>query len=571
MRQLLAALWLLVPLLALRAAALLRRGGEQSPRSASHAPSGLPGTRGAGRRPLVYVYGLGKEFRERGQVHNETLRQLERLEDECLTRDCAFGGPPTQIRGHEIWSTNQNNVAWMMYYRLLRSSRRTRDVNKADLFFVPAWGRGVVGGNRCANFSDLFDALRKENPLLESEPERVGSRHILVDPRLYYVCPYFFPPVMVNRSLSAPKFFARINPETVFGFIAAKDLATNQTVDPDMCVGGRNCQVKPGSWHAFPYPTLYHGSEALAPARTRPRGRAKYLWNLIGGSHGKAVALRRSLHGECAASARCSHTEFGWREMQADRANPRRDISFPNQLLVETMLDSTFCPQPPGDSLSRKGIIDAIVMGCVPVVFEEEQLSLWKDHLSREEFASLAVLVPEQYLLGTANQTQLSLWGKEVPPDELVFKRVIRGVGLLESSRQAVQPPLIGVGRKLGPYSPHALEPVLAAISEAELRAKQDALAQLAGRVIIGLEDGERDSLQVLLESVDAGAAAVQRRAEEENARLEREEAERVQREKERWERLQARWRLEREEAAAKREAKARKRKAELGTGAQQA
>eukprot|EP00315_Gephyrocapsa_oceanica_P047776 CAMPEP_0185529820 /NCGR_PEP_ID=MMETSP1366-20130426/102398_1 /TAXON_ID=38817 /ORGANISM="Gephyrocapsa oceanica, Strain RCC1303" /LENGTH=107 /DNA_ID=CAMNT_0028141449 /DNA_START=1 /DNA_END=320 /DNA_ORIENTATION=+ len=39
-----------------------------------------------------------------------------------------------------------------------------------------------------------------------------------------------------------------------------------------------------------------------------------------------------------------------------------------------------FCLQPPGDTLPRPGILDALTSGCVPVIFHPEQATLWPAH-----------------------------------------------------------------------------------------------------------------------------------------------------------------------------------------------
>ncbi len=41
---------------------------------------------------------------------------------------------------------------------------------------------------------------------------------------------------------------------------------------------------------------------------------------------------------------------------------------------------SDFCLQPPGDTLPRPGIIDALSVGCVPVLFHPRQAELWPHH-----------------------------------------------------------------------------------------------------------------------------------------------------------------------------------------------
>merc|ERR1740123_808141 len=49
--------------------------------------------------------------------------------------------------------------------------------------------------------------------------------------------------------------------------------------------------------------------------------------------------------------------------------------------LVTLMLQSRFCFQPMGDTPSRKGIIDSMILGCIPVLFSMNQTRLWPWHL----------------------------------------------------------------------------------------------------------------------------------------------------------------------------------------------
>ena len=39
-----------------------------------------------------------------------------------------------------------------------------------------------------------------------------------------------------------------------------------------------------------------------------------------------------------------------------------------------------------------------MVLGCIPVVFEPQQLSVYDAFFTREEFLSMAVYIPEVYL-----------------------------------------------------------------------------------------------------------------------------------------------------------------------------
>lgn len=59
--------------------------------------------------------------------------------------------------------------------------------------------------------------------------------------------------------------------------------------------------------------------------------------------------------------------------------------------LVSLMLNATFCLEPDGDTPSRKGLIDAIVLGCIPVLFLPAQRKLWPWHLP--DWSTFSVLL----------------------------------------------------------------------------------------------------------------------------------------------------------------------------------
>jgi hypothetical protein len=152
-------------------------------------------------------------------------------------------------------------------------------------------------------------------------------------------------------------------------------------------------------------------------------------------------------------------------------------------MIVPLNLESTFCAQPMGDTVSRKGIIDAIVFGCIPVVFVPHQLYLWTALWTAEEFKSFSVMVPESYMIGSDNE-RISLYSNFVGqhawagtmPTEVIL--------------------------------PHSLEAVLDGISEAEVRRKQAMLVKLSARAILSTEDSSDDSLHTMLARAVADAAA---------------------------------------------------------------
>ena len=55
---------------------------------------------------------------------------------------------------------------------------------------------------------------------------------------------------------------------------------------------------------------------------------------------------------------------------------------------------SIFCPAPAGDSITRKSIFDALVAGCIPVLFSRASLSQYSWHVPEEKLKSVSVYIP---------------------------------------------------------------------------------------------------------------------------------------------------------------------------------
>jgi len=83
-------------------------------------------------------------------------------------------------------------------------------------------------------------------------------------------------------------------------------------------------------------------------------------------------AWRRAIRNECKRlhAARPASCEWAWVSMKGSGA----------PAALSLYASSTFCLQPPGDTLARSGIVDAISLGCIPVLFHPAQLELWPHH-----------------------------------------------------------------------------------------------------------------------------------------------------------------------------------------------
>ena len=56
---------------------------------------------------------------------------------------------------------------------------------------------------------------------------------------------------------------------------------------------------------------------------------------------------------------------------------------------VELYSTSHFCLQPPGDTIPRAGIVDALSVGCIPVLFHPAQQQLWPHHWNASQASVL--------------------------------------------------------------------------------------------------------------------------------------------------------------------------------------
>ena len=217
--------------------------------------------------PRVFVYALDGKHREGGTV-------------DCASLDCAFGGPPKQSAfNFSSWKSGQFNFPWMLYYRLMKSPHRVLDPKDADLFVVPAWSRNGVP---CSGTSTLWAELRKQNPLLSSaRPGRgeavdargkdVARRHILLDPRTLFVCPY-----LCNTDGTVGDMFTRVNLEVVqpkWDMALRKGSAgsPDRLVEFEECSGStvQRCTRPPYNWY-----------KQHACVRRAPRGAGRRVWML---------------------------------------------------------------------------------------------------------------------------------------------------------------------------------------------------------------------------------------------------------------------------------------------------
>ena len=178
-------------------------------------------------------------------------------------------------------------------------------------------------------------------------------------------------------------------------------------------------------------------------------------------------------------------------------------------------LQSIFCAEPPGDSVTRKSLIDSIVLGCIPVIFIHQELDMFEAFASAEEFARAIVFVPEAELMGA--EGIISMWGKgtfhEYSTQWRKLKKLYpRSAEVFEALRpqQSAETREKRI-RALYPQ-PRSITSLLDSMTDEEIQEKQAALANISHRFVIGLDDSSEDSVRILLSRIVSNDKLVAKR-----------------------------------------------------------
>ena len=317
---------------------------------------------------------------------------------------CTFGPrisvrAPTTGKRLTLRATNTFTLTRILHARLVAraaSSRARRpeagSEEGADLYVVPIWREPISGPAElatCPNASQIVSLLPALN-------EKTAHRHVLVSPRTgilgqphnlnrgYDVCPVFqarggstkSPPH--GRLLEVPP---PSRDEVLIGRMLK--IATEDTA----CCAGRY-----GHWASWAVPCANVASglsahearmlrEAARPEHSRPT-----LVMATLGLHGKHASLRAAWKRQCLAARppECDYVDFltAPNGSAATYGHDARGALGKDgwARVLSSMLNSTFCLQPHGDSPTRKSTLDSILLGCIPVLSHPSQMRAWPWH-----------------------------------------------------------------------------------------------------------------------------------------------------------------------------------------------
>lgn len=283
--------------------------------------------------------------------------------------------------GVHMSNSQQYQLGDLFYERALGYRCRTHEPTHADLFFVPAFSGSLAQAQKAepdaASSPDaMFDRLHavktaNGRSVLEA---RGGADHILLQAR-------------IGAGFES----------TPFAELSYRDArlgsATRLSME-EWAASWAQALPWPGYhaeaelYHSVPFNSavhLTHTARGVPWAHLRERERrtplvaASFMLGVhtpTGGGllvDGSVRALRAQLHKSCTAQA--AHCEFLFPEARDAQVGEQRFSQ-----ILSLYWRATFCLMPAGDAATRKGTVDALLLGCIPVHFHEAQTRQWPWH-----------------------------------------------------------------------------------------------------------------------------------------------------------------------------------------------
>ncbi|GAB5364944.1 hypothetical protein AAMO2058_001013700 [Amorphochlora amoebiformis] len=318
--------------------------------------------------PKIYVYNLGNLKNHFKTEHCENV-QKEDDKDECLFGKeihINFKQAERDAMLLTLHDCDQYAISRILYSRILHYEGNIDKPEEADILFIPEFwkeGPGEPGGH--PDFDD-YCMQKKGQPenLLRNLPylDRDSSyRHMQIIPRPH--------------------------PKCKFQMLDGQSPKINDILSNVLRLGLENYE----GITSIPYPTIAAGlkpTQLDAVIRTSWRSKRMLLAFGTFGLHQNRnnSLLRHHLRELCIKDSQCRYLPVDYDQHDT----PEYKKWFNNMITMSLM--SEFCLQPSGDTVSRKGILDSMTLGCIPVFFDAEQQNLWRWHIPN--WKDVSILVP---------------------------------------------------------------------------------------------------------------------------------------------------------------------------------
>ncbi len=315
--------------------------------------------------PYFYMYELDKEFWWRWPKPGTDCSENGYVGHEHAELS---GMGPAIIPDNGLFLTWHFSLFSSLYNRMKRSRRRTKDPEKASLFIIPydLGLDGYLNAETCSN-------------------TRSCTKHL---------------PIKLTEILKSSKYFTRYDggDHAVLWSLGQYHPWPRNGCDifmKDTC--GRctfTCYWMDSSkmdsrFISVPFPSGYHWHEGIKNLPWDTKN--SHLRNLTAVYLGSTQTLnpahtkiRRAMTQQCNASSECH-----WMQI----AHTSKDSSIGDYLSIYKQ--AKFCLCPPGDDPARKAVFDAILSGCIPVIFEKATIyNQYPWHIGEEAALDISVSIP---------------------------------------------------------------------------------------------------------------------------------------------------------------------------------
>ena len=317
------------------------------------------------RHPRVFVY------------NSTNLERFLAAQSDADAKEWAFG----RALGEGFRSTDTWALAAMLIYRLTwqRPAWRTTNAEEADLFVIPLLPRSPRYGTATEYGSDfrfevepmcdhLFgDDLARSYAHLDAES---ASRHVVVA--------LGWTPILSFCAIHPSGRYGSKRPVSQRLLRRMRWLMHEEFETPEASVSSYHSAVpvlRGAQMVNAPFPSAIHSTAALQRGLSSPR---RFLLAFAGSLNGspQSRALRKAIDASCRRVGEPACRVHGF----------AAGTELGSSAIVDAYRlkrAATFCAEPGGHNVIRKGVVDALLNGCIPITFlEAHQLrKLWPHHL----------------------------------------------------------------------------------------------------------------------------------------------------------------------------------------------
>ena len=306
------------------------------------------------RRELFYIY----NSTEWNDIITAPLRK--RVPNELMDVVMNAGAGPLIDKSLSLYHTDQYSLFQLMFNRAIKDSRRTLDPEKATSFIIPYdFSSDVAFMSKREGKANGFDFRKcplggKVSSLLNQSPwfqRKQGRDHLL----------------MVGMNYAMDHFILKPKCKS---FLLSCTNCTKLAIDDYSFLYGNPLEginARGDHWHAVPFPSDFHWTKDTKRPFPWENNDRPLIASYVGSGasfYGPARKIRGAIIQCCEKHPGiCQHQTYG--------VNGTRDRSAVEGYNPHAISQrSIFCFQPIGDLMTRKGLFDAILMGCLPVTFD---------------------------------------------------------------------------------------------------------------------------------------------------------------------------------------------------------